>query len=138
MLREEVREGGWRAAAATEEHLSALRLLQVSVLAWMLRSCCTPQQGTTQQTQTREAPALLLFAFEVFMEQSSLVFPVCVADAAGTCPGASPRFSPICSLCAECSGRGWRRGPGLAAVGGAAARALTAAPAAGRCSFQLP
>jgi hypothetical protein len=30
VLRQEVRDGSWRAAAASEEHLSALRLLQVT------------------------------------------------------------------------------------------------------------
>lgn len=29
MLREDVRNGAWKAAAATDEHLAALRLLQV-------------------------------------------------------------------------------------------------------------
>lgn len=32
MLCKDVREGAWKAAAATEEHLSALRLLQVRLL----------------------------------------------------------------------------------------------------------
>jgi hypothetical protein len=47
VLRQEVREGSWRAAAATEEHLAALRLLQVSACVWTC-ACCSSQQNAME------------------------------------------------------------------------------------------